>query len=246
MTEDKVQNLRDALSQKPAFAKFAIWLVGDTPIISHAWSEKTKREMLSKQVKAIKPGKEARDVHADFESSLYEMGEGAYGFPVTAFKNAIISAAHKDKGLAKTAVMAGLWLEADMVRVRPALAGAICDMPLVRIWGSKPEMREDMVRIGVGLNKTSSLAYRAQFTTWAVRLEGKFNETTLKADALASLIQDAGLSYGVGEWRNEKRGLFGSFHLATAAEDLAWTDFAASKGPLPGRETLPTVKLAAE
>jgi len=78
-------------------------------------------------------------------------------------------------------------------------------MPLIRIHGSKPEMREDMTKIGTGLTKTANLAYRAQFTTWALKVTGRFNPTVLTADALAYLIQDAGMGAGLGEWRNEKK-----------------------------------------
>jgi len=51
-------DLSNLLSKKTTFSYFDIWLVGDTPLITHAWSEKAKREMLQKQVKATKPGKE--------------------------------------------------------------------------------------------------------------------------------------------------------------------------------------------
>jgi hypothetical protein len=163
-------SLAKALSKKTDFKGFTVWLCGDTPLITHAWSEKARREMLQKQTKATKPGKEQRDPQADFVSSLYEIGEDEYGFPVTGIKNAILSAAHKDKGIARSAVQSALWLNAEMVRTRPAHAGAICDMPLVRIYGSKPEMREDMVKIGAGLQKTANLSYRAQFTIWAIRI----------------------------------------------------------------------------
>lgn len=232
MSEQKV-SLARALSSKPRFSRFKVWLVGDTPIITHAWSEKAKREMLQKQVKGVKPGKEARDPDADFVNSLYEMSEGVYGFPATGVKNCILAAAHKDKGIAKTGVMAALWINAEMVRVRPALAGAVCDMPLIRIYGSEPEKREDMVKIGAGLNKTANLAYRAQFTVWAMQVTGRFNPTVLTEEALAFLIDEAGMSSGLGEWRNERKGMFGAFHLATPEEEKAWDDFAAGKGPLP-------------
>lgn len=33
---------------------FQLKLVGDTPFISHAWSEKAKREMLEKQMKKLR------------------------------------------------------------------------------------------------------------------------------------------------------------------------------------------------
>lgn len=231
-------SLSSLLSVKPSFQPFRFWIVNDTPIICHAWSHKAKIEMLQKQVKSTKPGKEARDPEGDFVSSLYEMGKDkdgttVFGFPVTGVKKAILGAAHKDKGLAKTAVMAGLWLDAAMTSVRPALAGAICDMPLVRIWGSEPAMREDMVRVGVGLNKKASLAYRAQFTYWAMRIRGRLNPTVLTPEGLAFLIGEAGLASGLGEWRNEKSGIFGAFHLASVEEEAAWDAFAAGKGSLP-------------
>src|SRR4051812_46821936 len=97
-----IVDLGELLSSKAAYQNFRIWLIGDTPLITHAWSEKAKREMLQKQVKAVKGGgKAARDPHEDFVSSLYEMGEEGkktiYGFPVTGVKNAILSSAHKDK-----------------------------------------------------------------------------------------------------------------------------------------------------
>lgn len=243
MAKQETVKLSAALSKKTTYSYFSIWLVGDTPLITHAWSEKAKREMLQKQVKATKPGKDARDPEADFISSLYEMGGGIYGFPVTAVKNAILSASHKDKGIPRTAVMAALYLKADMVRVRPALAGAVCDMPLVRIYGSQPEMREDMVKVGKGLNKTASLAYRGQFTTWALKVEGKFNTAVLDAASLAFLIEEGGMGFGLGEWRNERKGMFGAFHLASEDEETAWEAFAIGKGPLP----LPAhMKMAAE
>lgn len=227
------ESLAAALTKKPTFKAFSVWLVGDTPIITHAWSEKAKREMLSKQVKAPKAGKDARDPQGDFVSSLYDMGDGSFGFPATGIKNCILSAAHKDKGIARSATMAALWLNAEMVRTRPALAGAICDMPLIRIHGSKPEMREDMVKVGSGLNKTASLAYRAQFSCWAMKVTGRFNAAALNAEQLAFLIQEAGMAYGLGEWRNERKGMFGAFHLATAEEETAWESYAFNGGPLP-------------
>lgn len=227
------KSLAAQLSKKTQFSGFKTWIVGDTPIITHAWSEKAKREMLQKQVKATKAGKEARDPQADFVSSLYEMSEGVFGFPATGVKNCILSAAHKDKGIARSGVMAALWINADMVRVRPALAGAVCDMPLLRIWGSEPEMREDMVKIGAGLNKTANLAYRAQFTIWAMKVTGRFNPSVVTEEALAFLIAESGFSSGLGEWRNERKGMFGAFHLADADEEKAWDAYAAGKGKLP-------------
>jgi len=236
--------LGELLSEKAPSVEFQFWIIGNTPLIVHAWSEKAKLEMLRKQTGATRVAKERRDPEEDFRNSLYEMTPGVYGFPITAVKKAILACAHKDRGVPRSDVMSALWLDAEMIRTRPALAGAICDMPLVRIYGSKPEMREDMVRIGTGLRKTANLAYRGQFTTWAIRVTGSVNPDVVAPHALAFLTRQAGTAIGIGDWRNEKAGWFGSFRIANPQEQKAWEAFAAGKGPLPVSEKALTSKAA--
>lgn len=55
--------------------EFDIRIVGDTPLISHAWDEKAKLMMLQKQMKKATNGREARDPFAEFVSSLYWLSE---------------------------------------------------------------------------------------------------------------------------------------------------------------------------
>lgn len=241
-------SLSALLSKASEYKRFRVWIVGETPLICHAWSHKAKLEMLQKQVKAIKPGKEARDPQQDFVDSLYVMEDKngkpiSYGFPVTGFKKAFLSVAHKDKGVARTATRQALWLDMEMVRTRPALSSAICDMPLIRIHGSPPEMREDMGRIGSGLTKTANLIYRAQFTTWAVRITGRYNPALLDTLKIVTLVADSGIATGVGEWRNEKDGVFGGYRIADEAEEAAWEAYSKGEGPLPVNEMY---RLAAE
>jgi hypothetical protein len=129
--------------------------------------------------------------------------------------------------------MTALWLDAEIVSVRPALAGAVCDMPLVRIHGDPPKMREDMVRIGSGLRRTANLAYRGQFSNWAIRVTGTVNPTMVAPHALAFVVNQAGMGIGIGDWRNEKGGWFGAFHIGNPMEQTAWEAFASGRGPLP-------------
>jgi len=242
---DNIVSLRALLEGKSTFKRFDVWIVGDTPLITHSWSEKARLEMLRKQVKAVKAaGREARDPEEDYRNSLYQISENTYAFPTTAIKLSLISAAHQDKGVSKTSVLSNVWLDCAMHRVRPALSNAVCDMPLTRIWGAKPQMREDMVRVGAGLQKTSTLAYRAQFFPWAARVTGRFNPTQVPAEALAFLFDEAGRACGLCDWRNEKRGVFGSFHLAQEEEERQWMSFAAGKGPMPVPETAAMMEAA--
>src|SRR5262245_1183335 len=77
-SEDKTERLQlgELLSEKAPSQDFIFWIIGDTPIITHAWSEKAKAEMLKKQAGATRTAKEKRDPEQDFLNSLYDMGDG--------------------------------------------------------------------------------------------------------------------------------------------------------------------------
>lgn len=227
--------LAELVTKDQALRPFEIWVEGTTPLICHAWSLKAKLSMLNKQTKETKDAQEKRNPEQDFQDSLYQIDKGVYGFPVTAIKAALLANAHVKKGVAKTDAMAGIWLDAEIVHTRPALKGARCDMPLVRIHGSPPEMREDMVRIGAGPRKTANLAYRAQFSYWAIHLTGLFNPEVLPANQVMFLLSRGGASTGIGDWRNEKKGWFGAFRVCNVQQQAEWESFVAGKGKMPKR-----------
>ena len=70
----QTQSLSAALTKDSIFAEFHMWLIGDTPLITHAWSHKAKEEMLSKQVKATRGGRAERQaaprLHFDVDDFL--------------------------------------------------------------------------------------------------------------------------------------------------------------------------------
>ena len=113
-----------------------VTLFGDTPLISHAWSEKAKREMLGKQMKVAKPAKEAKDPHEDFQQSLYRIEGGGYGFPSVAFKAAAVTACTSVAGITKVAARQAFHVVGEQSAVRGAVNGALMRMDLVRILGS--------------------------------------------------------------------------------------------------------------
>ena len=95
--------------------KVRIRIVGDTPLITHAWSDKAKKMMLDTQMGATKTkAKEKRDPYKDFIDSMYwlegkpeeatpeafeeaVMNGAKWGFPVGAIKQAANSAAYRMK-----------------------------------------------------------------------------------------------------------------------------------------------------
>ena len=175
----------------------SITLVGDSPLISHKWSEKAKRQMLDKQTKRATGPKEAKDPQKDYEESLYQTESGEYGFPAVAFKSAAVGACR--------------FLDMKMTEARGAfhVVGEI-----IPIEGT-PSMREDMVRVGMG---TADIRYRGEFKQWRANLLIRYNASVLSPAQIVNLFNNAGFGVGVSEWRPEKDGSFGMFHVMGQGE----------------------------
>lgn len=192
-----------------------VTLIGDSPLIVHAWSHKAKREMLDKQTKKAKGAREAKDPKADFEASMYRLSDGGHGFPSVAFKNAAVTAGTSVAGLTKIAARQAFHMLGEDADIMGAFDGSKSRVNLVRIEGSDPHIREDMVKVGMG---TADLRYRAEYSGWHAKILVRFNANVLSPAQILNLINTAGFAVGVGEWRPEKDGQSGLFHVATEAE----------------------------
>lgn len=206
--------------------KTTLRLVGDTPLIMHAWSEKAKRQMLeSQQGKSKGKKKENKNPVCDFIDSMYwlegkpdvnsKMSEedcekafikaiesGAkFGFPVTAFKQAAISAAYR-MGWSK-----------DKASLRGAFFIDSDENGMVEIKSDVPTIREDMVRIGQG---TADIRYRGEFRNWYADITISYNTNGQHSlENIFNIINAGGYICGAGEWRPEKDGQYGMYHIAT-------------------------------
>jgi len=173
-------------------------LVGDSPLIVHAWSKKAKEAMLAKQMKKAAPGKEAKNPREDYEAAFYYTEDGAYGFPSVAFKSAAVDAATQVSGLTKTFLRGAFHTVGEMVAI-----------------DGEPRMREDMVRVGMG---TADIRYRPEFPTWAATVEVRYSTTAITLEQLVHLFNAAGFSCGIGEWRPQRDGSYGMFHVESLEE----------------------------
>lgn len=180
-------------------------VVGTAPLIVHRFSEKAKRKMLD-SMQGRKSPKESKDPEAEFQAAAYRLGDG-YGFPAVGFKAATVSAA---RFYGKNDVtMTGL---RQFMFFRGEIGGD--GMMLVRLEGGDdadgdwPRMREDVVRVNRG---GSDLRYRPEFWPWRAKLTVTYVRSALTQSSVLSLIDAGGLGVGVGEWRPEKRGDFGTF-----------------------------------
>ena len=84
------------------------------------------------------------------------------------------------------------------------------DGDFVEIKGSIPQMREDMVRVS---NGEPDIRYRGEFTKWEAFITVKYNAGVLSEAQVVNLFNVGGFACGVGEWRPEKGGSFGMYHV---------------------------------
>lgn len=185
---------------------------GTSPLIVHNFSEKSKRQMLDAQ-QGKKKLKTVRNPQAEYEAAFYRIadpitGQTRYGFPVTAFKAATTGAARfYDKSVSMTALRQFMFMRGVLTDADP--------QQLVEIMG-EPRMREDVVRLG-GPSRSADLRYRPEFPQWSATLEVTFVTSSISLGSVLSLIEAGGLGIGVGEWRPEKRGEFGTYRLSDEA-----------------------------
>lgn len=188
----KKSDVVELKSIKLEVIKFKV--VGDSPLIMHAWSEKAKREMLEKQMKKAKTAKPAKNPQEDYEQAFYRNEKGEPAFPTIAFKQAAVSAGGRfSDGLKMTELRGSFFIIGELVKIE-----------------GKPQMREDMVRVGMG---TADIRYRPEFKKWSAVIEIKYNADKISAEQIINLFNLAGFGVGVGEWRPEKDGQYGMFHV---------------------------------
>lgn len=170
-----------------------ITIVGDSPLICHNWSEKAKKQMLGKQMKEAKTAKEAKDPEKDFQGSLYRDGDGDYAFPSTGLKSCAVDACSHVDGITKVLARGAFHVNGEFVKIRGDVGP-----------------REDMVRIGMG---TADIRYRGEFKEWEADLSIRYNANVLSAGQIINLFNTGGFAIGIGEWRPERNGSYGMFHV---------------------------------
>lgn len=175
-------------------------IVGISPLIVHAWSEKSKKMISDKQAGKAKNKKhEIRQPEEEYQDAKHISISGWEGFPAAGFKAAMIRGA-KMIGMVMKDTQTAFFINAE------------CDeTQLVRIHGES-RMRTDMVRVGMG---SSDIRYRPEYPDWYAELNIEFNEGIISVDQIYQLVKAAGYGCGVGEMRPEKGKFnYGRFKLA--------------------------------
>ena len=204
-------------------------IVGTTPLITHCWSEKAKKQMRDTQTGVAKKSKHTKKIPVnDFLCSLNwltkmpELGAddkeaeknfdeackkgAAWGFHIGGIKKAFITGASRSGLDVKMTELKGTFILKG--------AGEHSNDDYAEIFTPEPpKMREDTVMVG-GMSKVADLRYRGQFDKWEIPLIMIYNKNgKYSLEQLLSLVNAGGFATGIGEMRPEKNGQYGMFAL---------------------------------
>lgn len=190
--------------------RITLRMIGTTPLYYNAMSAKAKRDLLIGGVK--KTAAEKREIkhnpEQEFRDSVYRLPAGAtlLGFPAPGVKGAMATAALETKSVTKTSVNRLIFMPEDKIKV----------------WG-RPYLKMDVVR-SADMNKTPDIRTRAFLPEWCAEVDIAFVTPTLSVHAVVSLLSNAGVIVGIGDFRQEKgRGSFGTFSVHGEEMDAEMT-----------------------
>lgn len=183
-----------------------VHIVGTTPLICNAMSQKVRQDLLLPPKKKSKSMREATLKHVpidEYRRSPYRSAGDDNPtriiFPGGGFKAAIAAAALDIPGANKTQIG-----RLSYVNER--------DIPIYGI----PQMMMSVVR-NSDMARTPDVRTRAILPEWAAELSITFVTPNLNEQAVANLLAAAGIIVGIGDWRPQKgKGNFGQFRLADA------------------------------
>lgn len=222
---------KEVVTIKPIVDKVVtVRLIGDTPLIMHKWTEKMKRalpagtdpdEANDITVKKEYPGKMESFITSMYwitempkeyteEAFIKAIQEGArFGFRVESFKLAAIDAAYSKGWIPNKKGIKGLFfIEPDYVDEEGNQL-----VEIKRVDNEPPALREDVVILS-GISRKPDLRWRGQFTHWYVDLRIRYDQDgQYSLQDIVNMLQAGGRYNGIGEYRPEKDGQFGMFHV---------------------------------
>jgi hypothetical protein len=193
-------------------------IVGQTPLFQNRMANKAKEQLLVGGRKKTKADRAhiKHDPLTEFRNSaeVLPTGPTALGLRVTAIKSAMCTAALETAGLTKTGAQRLIFMPGDHC----ALYGV-------------PQLRMDVVR-SADINRTPDVRSRCYLPQWGAEVEIQFITPQLSVTSVVTLLANAGVLVGVGDFRQEKgKGAFGSFRvLGEGDQDAMWDDLIANQG----------------
>jgi len=180
---------------------------GLTPLLIHRFAESAEQAKPTRRIKAANedPREAARRV-------AYVAPNGTFYFSAFAIPNAMgaAGASHKATGTRRTL----RFVVPSAVRVTGA------DTITITNGNGKPadHFEVDSRPVTIPSTKGRIMRHRPRFDVWGATFQLAINDDLLDPAMAHVLLSDAGLTIGIGDFRPEKRGPFGTFRVTEWSE----------------------------
>lgn len=178
---------------------------GVTPYLMCRFSDSAQNSKASRKmvVEELTPRQEA-------EKLLYRANDGTFYFNAYAIIGALGAAGsnHKMRGTRKSlrfVIPSAVRIKADTITI---LNGN----------GPAKDFEVDSRPVTIPATKGRIMRHRPRFDCWGATFELGINDDLISIEQVHILLNEAGLSYGIGDFRPEKRGPFGTFRVESFVE----------------------------
>src|SRR3990167_3822488 len=182
--------------EKLSILEGTICIVGDAPLMLNRFSAKAGYQMLANMMGVASSGREKREPEMDFIRACQFAEDDHMGVSAIALKKCAV------RGAKITGMM-------DMVDARCSFRVVADAHMCIPVFG-KFVMDQSMVRNSGG---TTDIRFRPRADEWAMDVKVRYNSRAITPDQIAQLLEAGGFGVGLGEWRQEKGGVYGTFEV---------------------------------
>lgn len=188
---------------------FEVSIKGTTSLLQHRFGEAAEGESGAATRNVLVNRGTPRE---EAEKVCYRSPTGEFYFPGAAIGRLIREAGggHKMKGTRKSAKY-----------VVPAAVLVMTDAVTIRNGDGKTPIKSfevDSRPVTIPATKGRIMRHRPRFDDWTATFSVRVNETLLPPDFVQQLLTEGGQQIGIGDYRPEKSGPFGTFNVTSWKE----------------------------
>ena len=190
-------------------------LIGTTPMLIHAFGQKSFTQMLEKMVGRRADGtpldkeREPKDLEAEFQGAMAKNKRGEHAVPVKWVKAGLLTAASAgNKAINGSALRRGCYVLGFTI-------------PILKANGEKfddPEKQIDVVRVGPWSNRQPDVRARPRYDDWMIEIALRVFPTQIPMAHVTWVLDAMGKLVGLGDYRPENEGTYGQFEVEPLPE----------------------------
>ena len=178
---------------------------GVTPLLIHRFNEDAEKASKTRRVEV-----KDRDPRQEATKNAYIAKDGTFYFSAFSITGSMgnAGASHKSTGSRKSlrfVVPSAVRMLSDTITI---LNGA----------GPAKDFEVDSRPVTIPATKGRVMRHRPRFDQWGAKFDLQIDDELLSVEMAQRLLTEAGQSIGIGDFRPEKRGPFGTFRVTKFEE----------------------------